>query len=369
MSYIIAEYIWLDGRKKFRSKAKVVKYSPSDYFDIPVFPDWDYDGSSTGQAEGKKSEIILRPIYVCNNPFTNTGENKLLYSKLVLCETYHPDGVPTESNTRYYCKKDYNICADQKPLFGLEQEYFIFDKRIETTPHHQLFYETTEHYCGVGKEIEYRKIAQEHMMACIKANITISGMNAEVSRNQWEFQIGPSEGIKAADELLMARYILESIAEKYGVTISYEPKPFTHINGSGCHTNFSTLLMRTPCEDNAGLKEIYRVIHNLEKYHKEDIHQFGESNQSRLSGIHETSSYYKFTYGVGDRGASVRINTNTHRLGYGYFEDRRPAANMDPYIVTGILMSRLHEDGEPSKPYEPYKQSKFMSNKVYSREV
>lgn len=366
MSYIIAEYIWLDGHKKFRSKTKVVPVSPSNYFDMPVFSDWDYDGSSTGQAEGKKSEIILRPVYVCNNPMITTVENKVLYSKLVLCETYHPDGVPTESNTRYYCKRDFNICADQKPLFGLEQEYFIFDKRIETTPHHQLFYETTEHYCGVGKEIEYRKIAQEHMMACIKANITISGINAEVSKNQWEFQIGPSEGVKAADELLMARYILESIAEKYGVTISYEPKPFKHINGSGCHTNFSTLLMRTPCEDNAGLNEIYRVIHNLEKYHKEDIQQFGESNQSRLSGIHETSSYYNFTYGVGDRGASVRINTNTHRLGYGYFEDRRPAANMDPYIVTGIIMSRLHDEGET---YEPCEQSEIVIDNRYCREV
>ena len=344
MSSIIAEYIWLDAKKKFRSKTKIIPVSLNEHFIAPTFPDWDYDGSSTGQAEGKKSEIILCPVYVCNNPLINTVENNVLYSKLVLCETYHPGGVPTKSNTRYDCKRDYDICSDQKPLFGLEQEYFIFDKRIETTPHHLLFYETTEHYCGTGQEIEYRKIAQEHMLACIKANITISGINAEVSKNQWEFQIGPSEGLKASDELLVARFLLERIAEKYNLTISYEPKPFTHINGSGCHTNFSTLKMRTPCNDKAGLNEIYRVVDNLKKNHKEDIQQFGVSNESRLSGIHETSSYEHFTYGVGNRGASVRINNNTHRLGYGYFEDRRPAANMDPYLVTGIIMSRLRDN-------------------------
>ena len=344
MSSIIAEYIWLDAKKKFRSKTKIIPVSLNEHFIAPTFPDWDYDGSSTGQAEGKKSEIILCPVYVCNNPLINTVENNVLYSKLVLCETYHPGGVPTKSNTRYDCKRDYDICSDQKPLFGLEQEYFIFDKRIETTPHDLLFYETTEHYCGTGQEIEYRKIAQEHMLACIKANITISGINAEVSKNQWEFQIGPSEGLKASDELLVARFLLERIAEKYNLTISYEPKPFTHINGSGCHTNFSTLKMRTPCNDKTGLNEIYRVVDNLKKNHKEDIQQFGVSNESRLSGIHETSSYEHFTYGVGNRGASVRINNNTHRLGYGYFEDRRPAANIDPYLVTGIIMSRLRDN-------------------------
>lgn len=344
MSNIIAEYIWLDSNKKFRSKTKIMKLSASDLFKLPVFPDWDYDGSSTGQAEGKKSEIILRPVYTCKNPLINTTDNNVLCCHLVLCETYNPDGTPTASNTRYYCKKDFDLCSSQEPLFGLEQEYFIFDKRIETTPHNLLFYETTEHYCGVGREIEYRKIVEEHMLACIKANILISGINAEVSKNQWEFQVGPSEGVKAADELLIARFLLERIAEKYNLTISYEPKPFADINGSGCHTNFSTIKMRTPCNDNAGLNEIYRVVNNLQKHHKEDIRRFGVSNELRLSGIHETSSYENFTHGVGDRGVSVRINNNTHRLGYGYFEDRRPAANMDPYIVTGIIMSRLRDD-------------------------
>jgi len=341
MTFTIAEYIWLDNNKKFRSKTKIIKNTLTDYSIVPKFPDWDYDGSSTGQADGKKSEITLHPIFVCDNPLLNTTGNHIWYSKLVLCETYNHDGTPTDSNTRHFAAKIFDSCLDQKPWFGLEQEYFIFDKRMHDDE--SIFYNTTEHYCGTGQHIEYRSLAEEHMLACTKAGITISGINAEVSKNQWEFQIGPSEGINAADELLIARFLLERIAEKYGNTISYEPKPFAHINGSGCHANFSTLIMRTPCDDNTGIMEIYRVINNMEKYHKEDIHYYGDRNESRLSGKHETSSYAKFSSGIGDRGVSVRINNNTHDAGYGYFEDRRPAANMDPYVVTSTIMKRVIE--------------------------
>ena len=352
MTFTIAEYIWLDNNKKFRSKTKIIKHTtlPNYFFakddtNDPKFPEWDYDGSSTGQADGKKSEITLRPVFICDNPLLNTVGNHVMYSKLVLCETYNADGTPTDTNTRQFAKKIFDSCREQKPWFGLEQEYFIFDKRIETTPHDLLFYNTTEHYCGIGQHIEYRSLVEEHMLACTKAGITISGINSEVGKNQWEFQIGPSEGVKASDELLVARFLLERIAEKYDntISISYEPKPFTHINGSGCHANFSTLKMRTPCDDNNGIMEIYRTINNLEKYHAEDIHYYGVSNELRLSGKHETSSYNTFSSGIGDRGASVRINNNTHNAGYGYFEDRRPAANMDPYLVTSILMKRVIE--------------------------
>ena len=356
MTVTVAEYIWLDNNKKFRSKTKIIKHIDGLYFlefsndkNVSKFPEWDYDGSSTGQADGKKSEIILRPVFICDNPLLNTIGNNIMYSKLVLCETYNSDGTPTESNTRHLATKIFDSCHDQKPWFGIEQEYFIFDKNfildkcIETNLYEELFHVTTEHYCGIGREIKYRQLAEEHMLACIKARITISGINAEVSKNQWEFQIGPSEGLKAADELLVARFILERIAEKYGNTISYDPKPFAHINGSGCHANFSTLKMRTPCDDNNGIMEIYRTTNNIEKHHTEDMHYYGANNERRLSGKHETSSYNTFSSGIGDRGVSVRINNKTHNAGYGYFEDRRPAANMDPYLVTSILMKRVIE--------------------------
>jgi|688.fasta_scaffold372310_1 glutamine synthetase len=339
----VAEYIWLDDNKRFRSKTRTIKHNVSY---IPEFPDWDYDGSSTGQATGKSSEIIISPVFVCDNPFINEYKwndahrlDKIEY-KFILCETLHIDGTPTESNTRSDANKIFSTytCKSLKPWFGLEQEYFIMSDTVEREAN-SLSEETKDHYCGIGREIVYRNIAEEHLMACIKAGINISGMNAEVSKNQWEFQIGPSVGIKASDELLMARFILERIAEKYGgekrIMICYEPKPFAHINGSGCHTNFSTASMRSL----GGIGEIHRVIQNMEKNHASDIKLYGANNEIRLSGIHETSDYNRFSWGVGDRGVSVRINNTTNINGFGYFEDRRPAANMDPYLVTAAIMA------------------------------
>ena len=337
----VAEYIWLDANKKFRSKLKTIK---RDISYLPEYPKWDYDGSSTGQATGKSSEITIQPVFVCDNPFINESVwndahpiDKLEY-KFILCETFNIDGTPTESNTRYDANKIFSTytCKSLKPWFGLEQEYFIMRGRHKRVIDPAQVDQTIEyHYCGIGCDMEYRNIAEEHLTACIKAGINISGMNAEVSKNQWEFQIGPSMGIKASDELLMARFILERIAEKNGVTICYEPKPFTHINGSGCHTNFSTTTMRSP----GGINDIRRVIQNMEKNHATDIMLYGVNNELRLSGKHETSDYKTFTWGVGDRGVSVRINNITNTNGFGYFEDRRPAANIDPYLVTSAIIT------------------------------
>jgi glutamine synthetase len=345
----IAEYIWLDANKRFRSKTKIIyefanKGFIADKNDISMYPNWDYDGSSTGQASGTSSEIILVPAFVCNNPLLqdsikSINSNRVLIKKLVLCETFHVDGKPTAENTRHNATTIFDMSLEQKPWFGLEQEYFIFDENKYSK-------ETTMHYCGIGCDISHRQLVEEHMAACLTSGLNISGINAEVSKDQWEFQIGPSEGIRAADELLMARFLLERIAEKYQKTICYDPKPFAHVNGSGCHTNFSTILMRNKKDKygNGGIVEIHRVIKNMEKHHIEDIEHYGKDNDKRLSGIHETSSYSVFSWGVANRGASVRINNNTDCSGFGYFEDRRPAANMDPYLVTSILMERVIEE-------------------------
>lgn len=345
----IAEYIWLDANKRFRSKTKIIydftnKGFISDKNDVSMYPNWDYDGSSTGQASGTSSEIILVPVFVCDNPLLNDSiksinSNRVLIKKLVLCETFHVDGKPTAENTRHNATTIFDMSVEQKPWFGLEQEYFIFGENKHSE-------ETTMHYCGIGCDISHRQIAEEHMAACLTAGLNISGINAEVSKDQWEFQIGPSEGVRAADELLVARFLLERIAEKYQKNICYDPKPFTHINGSGCHTNFSTITMRSKKDKHSdgGINEIERVIKNMEKHHIEDIEHYGKDNDKRLSGIHETSSYKTFSWGVANRGASVRINNTTDINGFGYFEDRRPAANMDPYLVTSILMERVVEE-------------------------
>jgi len=160
-------------------------------------------------------------------------------------------------------------------------------------------------------------------------------MNAEVAPGQWEIQVGPCEGLEAGDHLNILRYILQRVGETHGVQINLEPKPVKgDWNGSGCHVNFSTLDMR---ESDNGKELILEAVHKLGSNHKEHMEVYGEGNRERMTGKHETASYDKFNYGVANRGASIRIPRLVEATGKGYFEDRRPASNMDPYLVTAKI--------------------------------
>jgi glutamine synthetase len=313
----ILEYIWIGGNGELRSKTKVLNKKIHTINEVPI---WNFDGSSTEQAESTtNTEVILQPVKMYNNPF--------LLGYLILCETYTND-APHITNNRYNAVKIFKEKVEEESWFGLEQEYFMMrdDWNINV--------EQGKYYCGIGNKSNIERIiAEEHLMACIHIGLTISGLNAEVANKQWEFQIGPCEGIEASDQLYIARYLLERIAEWYGVTISYEPKLYKTINGSGCHTNFSTKKTR----NNNGLSEIWSCIHKLEQKHSEHMLVYGKNNNKRLTGQHETASYNTFTYGVGTRNTSIRIGNETFKDKKGYFEDRRPAANMDPYLVTSII--------------------------------
>jgi glutamine synthetase len=319
------EYIWIGGKNEIRSKTRIInKFIP---FSISYVPEWNYDGSSTWQADcNSDTEIILKPCTIYKDPIRKI-HNVVCY--LVLCDTYYSNGNPTSTNHRYLANKLFEKGIDYEPWFGLEQEYFIILPEDTKYAQHDIGL----HYCGVVDNSIERKIAEEHMKLCIDAGILISGINSEVAKCQWEFQVGPCEGIIAADQLTIARYLLERIAETYNAKINYDPKPNKLINGSGCHINFSTILTRKK----NGLEEIQRYINLLSKNHEELIKVYGNNNDLRLTGFHETSSYDKFTYGIGTRNTSVRIPNIVVIENCGYFEDRRPAANIDPYLATSSL--------------------------------
>ncbi|PXF46116.1 Glutamine synthetase PR-1 [Gracilariopsis chorda] len=327
----IAEYVWIDGYNKVRGKARYLPNVPSSPADLP---DWNYDGSSTGQAPGADSEVILKAQTIFPDPFR--GKPNIL----VMCDTYSPEGAPLPTNTRYECALAMSAAASLEPWFGLEQEYFLinpetgkpigFPAKGEPQPQ-------GPYYCGVsGSKMYGRDIVDAHFKACVYAGIKISGINAEVAPGQWEFQVGPAVGIEQGDMLWMARYMLERIAEMKGLDVNYDPKPIKgDWNGSGCHANFSTKPMR---EAGGYEQHIIPALHKLENKHAEHIAAYGSGNEERLTGKHETASINEFKWGVADRGASCRVGSDTAEKGYGYFEDRRPAGNCDPYVVTRMLV-------------------------------
>ena len=326
------EYVWIGGNNELRSKTKVIDLIPN--LSLNQIPEWNYDGSSTNQASGEDSEIIIKPRSVFNDPFRSNRDY------MVMCDTYQADGKPHRTNYRNWANDIFNQKLDEEPWFGLEQEYFLqtlrgawekkihFGELIQIKPQGQ-------YYCSAGAENSFgRKVSEEHLSCCIKAGIKISGINGEVAPGQWEFQIGPCVGIEQGDHLWMARYILLRIAEKHNIIVNFEPKPFRgDWNGSGCHTNYSTKKMR---EDN-GLELIIETIKKLEQKHNEHMKLYGIGNEERMTGNHETASFNKFTYGIGNRGCSVRIGNDTYKNKKGYFEDRRPSSNCDPYLVIGKI--------------------------------
>lgn len=331
---VILEYIWVGGKGEFRSKYKTVNKEIDNKLSIPS---WNYDGSSTAQAITTDSEINLVPVANYNNPFFSEGE-----AKLVFCEAYNRDGTPVATNHRDGAFKIFNKNLNQKPWYGLEQEYWIMAPNgtypstktllhsLETVPESQ---DAQGYYCGVGNQhIKgiVREIVEQHLEYCIRAGLTISGANMEVAPSQAEFQIGPCVGIDAGDQLMVARYILHKLSEKFNVNISFEPKLDDDFNGSGLHTNFSTEETR----GSSGLNFIKGYLQKMgaPEKHQEHLAVYGD-NSRRLTGAHETSNPETFSFKEGSRGASVRIPWSVIEAKSGYFEDRRPASDADPYLI------------------------------------
>lgn len=330
---VLLEYVWLDGYQPEPTLRSKIKITDRYCTNLNEVPEWGFDGSSTQQAEGSSSDCILKPIRLYDSPFES--------DQLVLCEVHNADGTPHSTNTRS------NIAsAKQKEYwFGFEQEYTLMKNgRPLEWPEDTTEYpkEQGDYYCGVGGSnigSLGRKIMHEHTENCLIAGVSIHGTNAEVMLGQWEYQVFGRGAKKAADNAWIARYILYRTAEKYNVDVNIEPKPIKgDWNGNGMHTNFSNEQMRTT----GGEQYIKSLCDKFEPTHEQHITDYGSKNDERLTGLHETQHISKFSYGVSDRGASIRIPMNlTQNNWKGYLEDRRPAGNADPYKVTNRIVTTL----------------------------
>ncbi len=322
------EYIWLDGfepTQSLRSKTLIRRKFSGKLKDCP---DWSFDGSSTRQAEGNDSDCILKPVAIFPDP-----ERKNAY--LVMNEVYNADGTPHVTNARATIDDD-----DNDFWFGFEQEYFLWDPETnlplgfprDQTPQGQF-------YCSVGAKNTFgRDIIEEHLDQCLDAGLNVEGINAEVAVGQWEYQIFSKGAKNAGDEIWVSRYLAERNAERYGLAIEWHPKPLgaTDWNGSGMHANFSDSTLRK-CGDEKIFNKVCEAFgENIKKH----MDVYGAHNEQRLTGLHETQSIHEFSYGVSDRGASIRIPVGTVEDGWkGRLEDRRPSSNGDPYKIASVIIS------------------------------
>ncbi|MCX6963752.1 MAG: glutamine synthetase beta-grasp domain-containing protein [Verrucomicrobia bacterium] len=326
------EYIWLDGYepvRNLRSKTQLKDFA--SFPKLEALPKWGFDGSSTQQAPGGSSDCVLVPVAVYPDSTRKNGA-------LVMCEVYNADGTPHPSNDRA------TILDDSNAWFGFEQEYFFYqDGRPLGFPENGYPAPQGPYYTGVGyKNVGdiARQIVEEHLDICLDAGINHEGINAEVAKGQWEFQIFGKGSKRAADEVWVARYILQRLCEKYGIDIEYHCKPLgnTDWNGSGMHANFSTKYMRE-----VGGKDYFdKLMAAFDKFKNEHIAVYGPDNHMRLTGLHETQSIDKFSWGVADRGASIRVPHSFKNNGWkGYLEDRRPNSQGNPYQIASRILQTI----------------------------
>ena len=326
------EYLWLDGYEptpNLRGKTQIKEFDT--FPTLEQLPMWGFDGSSTKQAEGGSSDCMLKPIRHFPDSTRKNGV-------LVMCEVMMPDGTPHPSNKRA------TILDDPGAWFGFEQEYFFYKNGRPLGfpeagyPPPQGMYYTGVGFSNVGDVA--RKIVEEHLDLCLDAGINHEGINSEVAKGQWEFQIFGKGSKRAADEMWVARYLMQRLCERYGIDIEYHCKPLgdTDWNGSGMHANFSTEYMRT-----IGGKEYFEKLMEAFKQNREDhIAVYGPNNHMRLTGKHETASIHEFNYGLADRGASIRVPHSFLNNGYkGYLEDRRPNSQGDPYQITSQILKTI----------------------------
>ncbi len=325
------EYIWLDGSaptQGMRSKTKVVHGFSGKLEDCPM---WSFDGSSTQQAEGGSSDCLLKPVAIFPDP-----DRKSAF--LVMTEVLNADGTPHVTNGRATIDDD-----DNDFWFGFEQEYFLVDPETKKPlgfPENGFPAPQGPYYCSVGANNAFgREIVEEHLDLCLEAGLNLEGINAEVAAGQWEFQIFAKGAESAGDQIWVARFLLDRTAEKYGIAVDYHCKPVEgDWNGSGMHANFSNSVLRT-----CGSKEIYeQICEAFRPVTEEHIDVYGANNDERLTGLHETAHVSDFSYGVSDRGASIRIPIITVEKGWkGWLEDRRPASNGDPYKIAGRIIKTV----------------------------
>ncbi len=394
-SHILAEYVWLDSSGKYRSKTRLLPVSikvrskshdletdkcnlsigdiPTWTYDSTSLPTWTYDGSSTGETGNNAcTECELVPLAVYSDPFRDVEHDIIVW-----CQTraisLSMSGVATSPLDGWLDKTVAMFKTEEvrmlETMFGFEQEFFMmqpntgmpygFVPSLATScPVTLLLNYLTFHfrnkympvngpqgpyYCGVGvNRSTCTEYIEKALSYCRQMGIQLSGFNYEVAPGQAEFQVFGS-GIKACHDLVMLRYVLHRLGTEFNIIPNFASVVIKggKFNNSGCHTNFSTKLMRQP----GGLKYITSIIKSMDTKPCDDPDEFenifGHNVCQRLTGHLETSPWWLYTYGIGTRHTSIRIPVHVYGNKCGYFEDRRPGANVNPYRIAKWLINQV----------------------------
>jgi len=330
---VLATYIWIDStQEQLRQKTATLDSFPSDVSELKI---WNFDGSSTGQASGNYSDVLLRPVAFFRDPFRRGNHI------LVFCECLREDGNPHPNDARRPLAQTIESCQEKDPLFVLEQQYTMLDLKHRPLgwPQPSGFPSATgDSYCGIGADRSFgRDIAEAHISACLFAGVKIEGMRGGLMPGQWAFRIGPGSGVEVADHLWVARFILHQVAEQFGVVISIHPNPVAKISTSFLPVYLATKEIR----EEKGLKAAEEAAKRLRETHEsyQEIFRREQGREFSIEFSRELSRDFSrdlsrdFSRADLDPRDLVRAREVPESWGSKYLEDGRPASNCDPYVL------------------------------------
>ncbi|CAG9463668.1 unnamed protein product [Pedinophyceae sp. YPF-701] len=337
LSQVFVEYVWIGGQgTDLHSRTRVLSAPPTSLAEVPPTT---IDGRACGLATAERgSDVTLQPCCVFKDPFRRCGSNFV-----VLCETLLPRTVDHETMTvvpaephpscnRGPCERALSSALAHAPWFTIEQEYTLFAADGDWPLGWPRGLPSRDAHTGFSESCRGRAVADAHARACLWAGVRVTRYQPGSLPGIFSYSIGPCTGIEAADHHWMSRYIMMRVTEEAGLRCSWDPKPAPgDWSGTGCTVKYSTKGSRAL---GTGWADLEQHAVRLAQNHHQLMMVYGASNERRVGELSQSETC---SWGVGDRSHPVYIPESALADRGGYIVDQRPAASMDPYLVTMMV--------------------------------
>jgi len=211
---------------------------PASQFEKALDGEIMFDGSSIdGFARIEESDMLLRPDYKTFQILPwDFGQGKVAR---IICDVYLPNGKPFEGDPRYVLKRAVAKAEEMGFTFyaGPELEFFLFiiDEKGEATTHTH----DAAGYFDLAPRDKGEEARQEMVNVLNRMGLEVEAAHHEVAAGQHEIDFRYADAIATADNMATFKYIVRTVAQKYGLHATFMPKPVFGINGSGMHTHMS----------------------------------------------------------------------------------------------------------------------------------